>query len=116
MKKLFFIACLGLPLAACQKEEAENEVRFSVTGTEVNEVKFNYKSTLNSIATPFTGTRDTTVYANIGETISLNAKSTGGALKGQIFVNGILAAEQLDQDTDGDGKTQVKVDWTVKAE
>lgn len=114
MKKILLIACLALPLAACQKEDMETEVKFSVTGTEVNEVKFNYKSTINSIATPFTGSRDTTVYANIGETISLNAKATGGALKGQIFINGILAAEQIDADSDGDGKTQVKVDWTIK--
>jgi hypothetical protein len=114
MKKLFLIACLALPLVACEKDDKEMEVKFSVTGTEVNEVKFNYKSTLNSIATPFTGTRDTTIYANIGETISLDAKATGGSLKGQIFVNGLLAAEQIDADSDNDGKAHVKVDWTVK--
>lgn len=113
MKKLFLIAFLAASVVSCDKEDNDMEVKFSVTGSDVNEVKFNYKNTFNSIATPFTGTRDTTIYAKIGETISLDAKATGGALKGQIFVNGLLNAEQIDADTDGDGKSQVKVSWTV---
>lgn len=116
MKKLLPVVFGVMLIAACEKEDEGmgQKIRFSVTGTDVNEVKFNYKSSFHNIITPFTGTRDTTIYANLGETISLDAKATGGALKGQIFVNELLATEQIDADTDGDGKAQVKVNFTIK--
>ena len=116
MKNLLLGAMIVTLFSACSKEEENSQmaVKFSVTGQDVTEVKFNYKNTISGFKVPFSGTRDTTIYANIGETISVDAKSTGGALKGQIFVNNNLAAEQIDADTDGDGKTQVKTTWTIK--
>ena len=113
MKNVILIATLLLLAIACDKEETTQEVKFSVTGTSVTEVKFNYKNSIQNIKTPFDGTWDTTIVANIGETISLDSKATGGALAGKVFVNDVLVAEQIDSDTDGDGKTQVKVNWTT---
>lgn len=114
MKNLLLIAALLLSIVACDKEEVVQEVKFSVTGTSVTDAKFNYKSSIHSIRTPFDGTRDTTIIANIGESISLDAKATGGPLTGKIFVNDVLVAEQNDEDADADGKTQVKINWTIK--
>ena len=116
MKNLLLGAMVLTLFSACSKEEANPQmaVKFSITGNQVTEVKLNYKNTINGFKVPFNGTRDTTIYANVGETISLDAKSTGGNLKGQIFVNNALVAEQIDADTDGDGKTQVKTSWTIK--
>lgn len=116
MKNLLLLSAVMLVLASCgeEKEETQRTVKFTLTGTDVTEAKFNYKSTISAIKTPFTGSWDTTVYANIGETLSLDAKATGGTLKGQVFVGGVLNAEQIDADADGDGKTQVKVALTVK--
>ena len=113
MKNVILIAAMLLLVVACGKEEITQEVKFSVTGTSVTEVKFNYKNSIQNIKTPFDGTWDTTIVANIGETISLDSKATGGALTGQVFVYGVLVAEQIDSDTDGDSKTQVKVNWTT---
>ena len=113
MKNVILIAAMLLLIVACDKEETTQEVKFSVTGTSVTEVKFNYKNSIQNIKTPFDGTWDTTIVANIGETISLDSKATGGALTGQVFVNDVLVAEQIDSDSDGDGKTQVKVNWTT---
>ena len=113
MKNVVPIAAMLLLVVACGKEETTQEVKFSVTGTSVTEVKFNYKNSIQNIKTPFDGRWDTTVIANIGETISLDSKATGGALTGQVFVNDVLVAEEEDADTDGDGKTQVKVNWTT---
>ena len=114
MKNLLLLTASLLLLVACKKDDTVQEVKFSVSGTSVTEVKFNYKSSIHNIKTPFDGTRDTTIVASIGETISLDSKATGGPLTGQIFVNDVLVAEQEDADPDGDGKTQVKVNWTVK--
>ena len=113
MKNLVLIAAILMLVVACGKEETTQEVKFSVTGTSVTEVKFNYKNSIQNIKTPFDGMWDTTIVANIGETISLDSKATGGALTGQVFVNDVLVAEEEDADTDGDGKTQVKVNWTT---
>ncbi|WP_017732333.1 hypothetical protein [Nafulsella turpanensis] len=113
MKNVILIAALLLLVVACGKEETTQEVKFSVTGTSVTEVKFNYKNSIQDVKTPFNGTWDTTIVANIGETISLDSKATGGALTGKVFVNDVLVAEKTDADSDGDGKTQVKVDWTT---
>ncbi|WP_017730858.1 hypothetical protein [Nafulsella turpanensis] len=113
MKNVILIATFLLLIIACGKEETTQEVKFAITGTSVTEVKFNYKSSIQTINTPFDGTWDTTIVANIGETISLDSKATGGALKGQVFINGTLVTEEIDADTDGDGKTQIKVNWTT---
>lgn len=116
MKNLLLLSAVLVMLSSCgdDKEETQRTVKFTLTGSNVTEAKFNYKSTISAVKTPFTGTWDTTVYVNIGETLSLDAKSTGGHLKGQVFVGNTLNAEQIDADTDGDGKTQVKVALTVK--
>lgn len=114
MKNIILIAASLFLFVACNKEEMVQKVKLSVTGTSVTDAKFNYKSTIHSIHTPFDGTRDTTFIANIGESVSLDVKATGGPLAGKIFLNDILVAEQTDEDIDADGKTQVKVSWTIK--
>lgn len=114
MKNIILIAASLLLFVACDKEETVQKVKFSVTGTSVTDAKFNYKSSIHGIPTPFDGTRDTTIIASIGESISLDAKATGGQLAGKIFVNDALVAEKTDEDIDADGKTQVKISWTIK--
>lgn len=116
MKNLLLLSAVLLALSSCgdDKEELQKAVKFSITGNSVTDAKFNYKGTLHTIKTPFDGTRDTTIYANIGESVSLDAKSTGGQLKGLILVEGVLVSELVDTDTDQDGKTQVKLNFTVK--
>lgn len=50
------------------KEDINQQVKFSLTGTTVKEVKFNYKNSVQNIKTPFNGTWDTTIVTGIGET------------------------------------------------
>jgi hypothetical protein len=83
----------------------------------VNEFKFNDGSSVShSIKTPFTGSKDTTIiYTKVGVALSLQGKADAAStasLVGKIYVNGTEVATQTD--TDKDGKTQVKLEYTLK--
>jgi hypothetical protein len=49
--------------------------------------------------------------------LSLQAKADAAStanLLGKIYVNGTEVATQTDPDTDKDGKTQIKIEYTLK--
>ncbi|MCO4294264.1 hypothetical protein NF867_15490 [Solitalea sp. MAHUQ-68] len=114
MKPVVLLFSALLLITSCKKDDSAKKVRFLVTGTSVTDVKFNFKSTVQAFKVPFTGTKDTTVMVSESSPLSLNAKSTGGRLTGQIYVDGVLVSEKIDNDTDGDGKTEVKADYELK--
>ena len=117
MKRIAVFCFVAVVLVACKKEdkhEGAYEVKFSVTGTSVAE----FKTTCNLIehddVTPFSGTKDTTIYVQAGTALKLDAKaSSHEALSGSIFVNGSQVATLTDADADADSKTQIKLDYTI---
>jgi hypothetical protein len=122
MKYLLMLSLACLVFTSCKKNEDPSmyKVKFSVTGTSVNQFKFNTEGlpASTSVAVPFTGTRDTTVYVSLAQTLSLDTKAdatTSSKLEGKIYVNDVLVASQVDEDTDKDGKTQVKLNYTIVA-
>lgn len=123
MKHLIIVSLIGLALFSCKKKEEATlyKVKFSVTGTSVNQFKFNTEGlpASTSVATPFTGTKDTTVYVGVAKVLSLDTKAdaaTSSSLVGVIYVNDVPVATQTDADSDKDGKTQVKLSYTMTAQ
>jgi hypothetical protein len=125
MKQLIVLLLISgsLLVVSCKKKEEATlyKVKFSVTGTSVNQFKFNAEglAASTSVATPFTGTKDTTVYVGAAKVLSLDTKATGAAgssLVGKIYVNDVQVATQTDADSDMDGKTQVKFSYTMIAQ
>ena len=113
MKK---IALLSLPvflLLGCKKDKDSNnyKVTYTVTGNAVNQFKITQGATDNLVATPFSGTKDTTVYLQAGTLAKLDTKADNNSLVGSIYVNDVLKATATDSDIDGDGKTQVKIEY-----
>lgn len=115
MKKISLLALAIMSLVACKKDhEGAYKVRYTLTGTIVEQFKVNYNTTEHFVETPFTGTRDTTLYVQAGTTISLDAKAGSSEdLIGSIYVNDGLVATQTDGDADADGKTAIKVEYTI---
>jgi hypothetical protein len=112
---------ISLLALGCKKNEENPNyvVKYLITGTSVNEFKFNDgNSVSHSMKTPFTGSKDTTIiYTKVGVALSLQGKAdapTKASLVGKIYVNGVEVATQTDADTDSDGKTQIKIDYTLK--
>ena len=48
-----------------------------------------------------------------GTNLKLDSKANSNNLSGAIFVNGVQVVSGIDADTDGDGKTQVKIEYTL---
>ncbi len=123
MKRTLLLSFITLAVFACKKKEEITplyKVKFSITGTSVNQFKFNSDALAASItmATPFTGTKDTTIYLGPGKVVSLDGKATataGKSLVGRIYINDTEVALQTDADADGDGKTAVHLDYTLTA-
>jgi hypothetical protein len=116
MKKIAIFSFAALTLFACTKEKHEGEykVKFSVTGTTVEQFKTSCGLTENNVATPFAGTRDTTIYVQAGTALKLDTKaSSHEALSASIFVNDAVVATLTDADADNDSKTQVKIEYTI---
>lgn len=116
MKNLVLIAASALVLFACKKNNSASsyKVRYTVTGSSVNQYTITLDSANNSIATPFTGARDTTVYVSAGTTLKLDAKASGvTTLVGAIYVNDVMVVTASDPDLDGDNKTEVKINYTI---
>jgi hypothetical protein len=86
-------------------------VTYTVTGDAVNQFKITAGSTDNLVSTPFSGTKDTTVYLSAGVSVKLDTKADDHNLVGTIYVNDILKATATDTDLDGDGKTEVKIEY-----
>lgn len=114
MKKIVLLSSFVCLLLACKKENATTyKVKYSVTGNAVNQYKITVGSTDNFVETPFTGTKDTTIYISSG-TVKLDAKADGGmTLVGSISINDLPVATGSDDDIDGDNKTQVKLEYTI---
>jgi hypothetical protein len=117
MKTLAFVAVAALALFACKKDnknEGSYKVKYSVTGTSVDQFNITNNTDVHSVYTPFDGARDTTVYMPAGTVLKLDAKaSSHNALVGSIYVDDAIVATLTDSDADGDGKTQVKIDYTI---
>ena len=89
------------------------KVTYSVTGDSVNQFKISLYATDIFLQTPFSGSKDTTIYAYFGSNLRLDAKATDSNLVGSIYVNDVLKATGTDLDPDGDGKTEVKIGYTI---
>jgi hypothetical protein len=89
------------------------KVRYTVTGDSVTQFKISLFANDVFLQTPFSGTRDTTIYVYFGADLRLDAKAIDSSLVGSIYVNDVLKATGTDLDTDGDGKTEVKTGYTI---
>jgi len=115
MKKLVMLSLASLLLFACKKEKNDAyTVKFVTTGTNVTQFNFYQGSTISNKTVPFSGTRDTTMIVTKGVMVKLDSKANSNNLEGAIFVNGVQVATGTDRDADGDGKSQVKIEYTLK--
>jgi hypothetical protein len=117
MKKAALILFVAIAAFACKKDNKNDgnyKVKYSVTGTSVDQFNITNNLDAHSLTTPFDGTKDTTVYLPAGTVLKLDAKaSSHNALVGSIYVNDAIVATLTDSDADNDSKTQVKIDYTI---
>jgi hypothetical protein len=114
MKRLAVVAFCTLVFLSCKKNKSETyKVTYITSGTSVTQFKFTTGSTDNLATVPFTGQRDTTIYVAAGTAVKLDSKANSNNLTGKILVNDVIVASGSDTDNDGDGKTQVKLDYTL---
>ncbi|SRR5258706_1926770 len=113
MKKVALLTSIVFLLFSCKKDKDNTlyKVTYSVTGNSVNQFKITEGTTDKFVAIPFSGTRDTTIYIQSGTMLKLDTKADNNNLVGSIFVNDVLKATGTDTDIDGDGKTQVKIEY-----
>jgi hypothetical protein len=114
MKKITFLLLGSLLFFACKKEKNETHtVKFVTTGNNVTQFKIYQGSTIADKAVPFTGTQDTTIVVTKGTMVKLDSKANSNTLTGKIFVDGTQVVTGTDADTDGDGKSQVKIEYNI---
>jgi hypothetical protein len=114
MKKALLFSSIILLFISCKKDNNTlYKVKYVVTGDSVNQFKITISSTDQFVKATFSGTKDTTVYVQAGTDVKLDTKANNHNLVGSIYVNDVLAATGTDLDTDGDGKTEVKLDYVV---
>ena len=114
MKKITFLFLASCVFLACKKVKDDTYiVKFVTTGSNVTQFKFYQGSTVADKSVPFSGTQDTTMLVNAGTTVKLDSKANSNNLAGAIFVNGVEVVNGVDTDTDGDGKSQVKIEYTI---
>ena len=113
MKKITFFALISLlSIVACKKDkDTTYKVKYSVSGTAVSQYKMTVGIYDNFVSTPFTGTKDTTIYMQSVSTLKLDAMGDGPSMAGTIYVNDVPIITGNDPDTDGDNKTQVKIEY-----
>ena len=113
MKKVALLSSIVLLLFACKKDKNSTtyKVTYVVTGNSVNQFKITEGTTDKFVGAPFSGTKDTTIYIQAGTMVKLDTKADNNNLVGSIFVNDVLKATGTDTDIDGDGKTQVKLEY-----
>ena len=112
---LFFIILI---FTSCTKNGNSSysttyKVQYTVTGDSVNQFKISLFENDVFLQTPFSGTRDTTLYVYFGADLRLDARAIDSNLVGSIYVNDVLKATGTDLDADGDGKTEVKIGYTI---
>ncbi|MES2881957.1 MAG: hypothetical protein V4676_07410 [Bacteroidota bacterium] len=114
MKKTAILALISFAFFACKKGNTETySVKFITTGNDVTQFKFYQGQTTADKAVPFSGTQDTTVVVSAGTMVKLDSKANSNNLTGAILVNGKEVVTGVDADTDGDGKSQVKIVYTL---
>lgn len=113
MKTLALLLIASFAIISCSKSSDTVKVRFVTSGTDVTQCKVTNGSTITDKAVPFTGTQDTTIIVSKGTMVKLDSKANSNNLSGQIFVNDAQVANGTDGDTDGDGKSQVKLEYSV---
>ena len=114
MKKIATLLLVSFVFFACKKDNDNTyTVKFVATGNNVTQFKFYQGSTIADKAVPFSGTQDTTMIVPAGTNVKLDSKASSTLLSGAIFVNGVQVVSSADTDTDGDGKTQVKIEYTL---
>jgi hypothetical protein len=116
MKKFIFFCLAIVFLTACKKDNSVYKVTYLVTGNNVEQFKISYNASDNFMRVPFFGSRDTTVYKPAGTLVKLDIKAHSEythPLYGAIYVNDSLAVTLTDWDVDGDGKTQVKIEYAL---
>jgi len=113
MKKVAVLSSLFVLLFSCKKDKNGTvyKVKYSVTGNSVNQFKITEGSSDKFVVTPFSGTKDTTIYILSGTMLKLDTKADNNNLVGSIYVDDVLKATGTDTDIDGDGKTQVKIEY-----
>ena len=113
MKKVALLPSIVFLLFACKKnkDSTTDKVRYVVTGNAVNQFKITEGTTDKFVIVPFSGTKDTTIYIQAGTMVKLDTKADNNNLVGSIYVNDVLQATGTDTDLDGDGKTQVKIEY-----
>lgn len=114
MKKIAMLSLAALVFFACKKDnDGTYKVKFVTTGDNVTQFKVYQGSTVADKAVPFSGTRDTTIFVPVGTMVKLDSKASSNNLTGTIFVNDVQVNTGSDTDRDGDGKSQVKLEYTV---
>jgi hypothetical protein len=114
MKKIAFLSLASIVFFACKKEKDDTyTVKFVTTGTDVIQFKVYQGSTVGDKEVPFTGTQDTTMVVPAGTMVKLDSKANSNYLTGAILVNGVQVSSGTDADPDGDGKSQVKLEYLL---
>ena len=104
---------LAIFMSGCKNDNLSSKVTYKVTGTWVSQFKITNGTTEHIVNVPYAGTRDTTIYLVYGTKVKLESKGEGSTLQGTIYVDDIIVATLIDNDADGDSKTNVKIDYTI---
>jgi len=117
MKAIISLPVILFLLSACGKSSDSSsytyKVRFVVTGDSVTQFTISLNAYDNTVSTPFSGMKDTTIYVQFGANLRLDAKAIDSNLVGSIYVNDVLKATATDKDSDGNGKTEVKTGYSI---
>lgn len=114
MKKFAILFFASFVLFACKKDNnGTSRVKFVVAGDNVTQFKISTGATEVGKSVPFSGTRDTIIIVPVGTSVKLDTKATSNNLRASIYVDNELMTTATDSDTDGDGKSEVKVEHTV---
>ncbi len=109
---MLFISCSK---SSNSSHSTTYKVKYTVTGDSVTQFKISVFANDVFLQTPFSGTRDTTIYVYYGADVRLDAKGIDSNLAASIYVNDVLKATGTDPDANGDGKTEVKIGYTISA-
>jgi hypothetical protein len=117
MKTIALFSSVVLLFLSCKKDNntGSYKVKYVVTGDLVNQFKISQGATDEFVKADFSGTKDTTLYVQAGTDLKLDSKANNHNLVGSIYVNDVLAVTGTDTDIDGDGKTEVKLDYVIVA-
>ena len=113
MKKLAILVIVSASLFACTKQIENVDVRFVTSGQDVTQFRFTQGLTTLEKPCPFTGTLDTTLTVARGTHVKLESIAQSNMLGGVIYVNDVEVAWKTDDDSDGDGRAVVKLEYKI---